>query len=161
MKNPKQKGSRWEREASRILDNIFNTTDAFWRTHSSGSLTKCGHRNSIFEGDIYATDPNLAWFNETFYIECKFLKDLQLEFDDSHLASIIEKARCEANNKKIVLLIKRNFKSPVAIFSYFVKDWDAILNVNDNCWYVKKLVKVKLSDFTSVAVDAANSQKDE
>ena len=150
MQNPKQKGNNWEREVSRIFDAIFDTTDAFWRTHNSGSLTKCGHTNSIFAGDIYATDPKLSWFNEAFYVECKFLKELRLEFDCPQLVAIIEKACCEANNKKIVLIIKRNFKSPVAIFSYFVKDWDAIINVNDNCWYVKKLVKVKLSDFTGV-----------
>jgi hypothetical protein len=150
MKNSKQKGNSWEREVSRIFDNIFDTTDAFWRTHNSGSLTKCGHSNNIFAGDIYATDPKLSWFNETFYVECKFLKELRLEFDCPQLLAIMEKAKVEANDKKIVLVVKRNFKSPVALFSYFVKDWDAILNVNDNCWYVKKLVKVKLSDFTGV-----------
>ena len=150
MKNSKQKGNAWEREASRILDNIFNTTDAFWRTHNSGSLTKCGHTNSIFAGDIYATDPKLSWFNEQFYVECKFLKELRLEFDCPQLIAIIEKAKSEANDKKIVIIVKRNFKSPVALFSYFVKDWDAILCINDAVWYVKKLVKVKASDFTGV-----------
>ena len=146
MKNSKIKGSQWERDVAHFLDNLFGVKDCFWRTHGSGALMKFGHTNNCFAGDVYAIDPSLGWFNEKFYVECKFLKDLNIEANSVALMKIINKAMLESENKHLLIFLKRNFKEPLVITSFFMHKFDMAVRVMDRIFYLKYLFNFTFDD---------------
>jgi len=145
--NSKSKGNSWEREVSKHLNAIFGLKDAFWKTSGSGSMTKFGHTNNIFFGDICAIDPNMQSFNEHFYIECKHLKNIELDPYNLNLKTIINKSLIESQNKYIFIFLKRNYKLPVVISNKELTDWNMIIKIDGKLYYVKQMKQLNKDDF--------------
>lgn len=149
MKNPKRKGNSFERFISKFLDNLFETKDSFWRTYGSGMLATIGRKNNSFHGDVCAIRPEFNWFNENFFIECKYLKKINIfskEFED-----ICKKAIRDANGKKILLFIKENNKITNVYCNFEIEDWKLCIRINNTIFYCKKIDELKKEDILKMA----------
>lgn len=85
MKNPKAKGSQFEREVCKKLSCWLTNDereDVLWRSAMSGGratiAAKKGKRLTAQAGDITSIHPESAAFTDIFLIECKFYRDLQI-----------------------------------------------------------------------------------
>ncbi len=84
--NSKQKGSNFEREVCVKLSKWISydeRDDIFWRSAMSGGRTTVGLKKGITRntqaGDITAIDPIGNKLTNTFMIECKFYRNIQLQ----------------------------------------------------------------------------------
>ncbi len=85
MVNGKNKGSSYEREISKKLSLWLSEgkrDDSFWRTQNSGgrftTRRKLGIDTQNQDGDITSTDPSTQFFSDTFTLELKKYKDINL-----------------------------------------------------------------------------------
>lgn len=135
MKNPKAKGSEFERKISKLLsfyltDNI--TDSAIWRTDTSGARATINSKkgkNFLIEnvGDIKRVEeknkyPKLDLFFDTFMVELKFYKSIDYRPPLKGKLKDFFNQVIEGKNitgKKIFLLIKENRKEEI-VFSDIV-----------------------------------------
>lgn len=85
MKNPKAKGSEFERKVCKSLSLWISDDerdDLFWRSAMSGGRAsvkfKKGENNKTQIGDISAIDPLGAKLTNKFVVECKCYQDIKL-----------------------------------------------------------------------------------
>lgn len=120
----KQKGSQFERNVCVQLSLwISNGTqeDVFWRSALSGgrSTVAAAKGKSLAQqaGDISAVSRVGAPFIETFYVECKFYRDLKfhgLMTGTGQLATFWDTAKAEAKRyEKLPFLIAKQNQLPV------------------------------------------------
>ncbi len=137
MKNPKEKGSKAEREVSRILSLWLSENtrdDLLWRSNSSGGQFTNSRKRSKpgFEteaGDIKSLHPSANVFTESVCMEVKSYKEyntanllynrpcLLRDFWETHLKLSESVNRvpwliAKENRKPWILLIPRDFISP-------------------------------------------------
>lgn len=120
----KVKGSQFERDVCKQLSLwISNGTrdDLTWRSAMSGGRAsvqfKKGESNITQAGDISSIDPISAMFINTFYIECRFYKDLNIASSfikgngklREFWLEVIDKAE---QAKRLPLLIARQNRMP-------------------------------------------------
>lgn len=97
----KRKGSNYEREVSKVLEDKLNVE--FKRTPQSGGFSKSSNMGE-FKGDIICTDPEVSF---VLHSECKDQKNWQLK-------KWYEQAQEEVTDDKIpaVIMKKHNTKNP-------------------------------------------------
>ncbi len=81
MKNPKAKGSKFERAVCTALSLYVTNgarTDVFWRSAMSGGRATVRGLDVRQAGDIAAVAPEGHSFCERYYVECKHLQSLDL-----------------------------------------------------------------------------------
>ncbi len=127
----KQKGSAFERLICKKLSLWFTNNereDIFFRSASSGAMAtqrfKKGKKTSGQVGDVTSTDLEGIKFINEFNIELKSYKDFSLDFLVYKNKSLIHSwwEQCvkdsEMENKKPLLIIKKNNKKEIIIFEY-------------------------------------------
>lgn len=143
MRNPKNKGSEFERQISKILSLwLTNRDDSFWRTHNSGGRFTCrlkvGKDTLKQEGDITSVSSEGEIFTDLFYIECKHYKNVNLWslitgtgllYD--WCLTYLHKSR--ELSKKLFLVVRENYKP--------------ILVITNSDIFLTKYCKYKLSFF--------------
>lgn len=125
----KQKGAAFERKVCQQLSLwVSDSThkDLFWRSAMSGGRATVGHKKGISlsrqAGDITAVAPEGHVLTDTFFVECKFLKNLRLELFFIHaegpLASFWRTVRRESekHNRFPLLIAKQNQVDTLLIF---------------------------------------------
>jgi hypothetical protein len=162
----KQKGSKFERQVCKDL-SLWITNgqreDCLWRSAISGGRATVASRKgkSVRQGgDICAVSPEGHGLADRFFMECKFVKDLNLaEFlikGTGLLAQFWKKARTEAiRDKKIPMIIaKQNNFPPLVILPANHQKQQCNLRVDpviqhsncDICYYSELLRSKFLSD---------------
>ena len=142
MANGKAKGSGFEREVSKKLSLWWSegTDDSlFWRTQNSGGRftvrKKVGLQTDGQIGDIASTSPLSKPFTDTFVVELKSYKNINLwsiiTGAKGTLVDWWDKLSNEAyeDHKIPLLIVKENFK-PILLFSNVLLD-DRIKEVYD------------------------------
>ena len=127
----KLKGGAFERKICKILSLWFTENereDVFFRSASSGAMAtqrfKKGKPTSGQQGDVTSTDLEGIKFINKFSIELKSYRDFSLDFLIYKNKSLIhtwwEQCDGDANkgNKSPLLIIKKNNKKEVIIFSH-------------------------------------------
>ncbi len=119
----KSKGSQFERDVCKKLSNWISydlRDDLFWRSAMSGGRATVGMKKGIVRsnqaGDITSIDPLGQNLIDTFVIECKFYKNIQLHsllFGTPKNNSIFEfwrvlNEKASELNKDPMLIIKQN-----------------------------------------------------
>jgi len=162
MKNPKNKGSSFERYISKKLSLWLTNQerdDCFWRTSNSGGrFTERNKKNKITEnqeGDIGSTSTKTSFFTNIFHIECKSYKDINLWSLITKQGNLyhwcckyLEEAH--KNTKHLLLIVKQNNKPELIIIEnnfLNVFDIDPILTMNELDLFI-----VKFSDFLNINV---------
>lgn len=120
-KMSKAKGSFFERRVCNEL-SLWLTDgerkDLFWRSAMSGGRSTVGKkRGDILKssaGDIAAVDPAGHVLTNSFYIECKFVKSLDLQALYTHKGSLIKywgttKDEAKEYKKVPMMIAKQNF----------------------------------------------------
>lgn len=127
----KSKGASFERDVCKALSlwvSAGTAEDVFWRSAMSGGRSTVaaakGKRLAQQAGDISAVSRIGAPFIETFYVECKFYRDLKfhgLLNGTGQLATFWEVAKNEAKRyeKLPFLIAKQNQLSVIACLSHF------------------------------------------
>jgi len=125
LKNPKDKGNKWELEVAKGFSEWLKCP--IRRTPGSG-----GWGTSTTSSDLLGVEPNpndpdyegiktrLAAFKRIF-VECKNVESLnpiQLMSDQGEVTAYMNKALADANliNAYVVLVCKRNRQDPIVIF---------------------------------------------
>lgn len=81
----KNKGSAWERAVCKALSRWVTDgkqEDCFWRSSLSGGRATVQHRRGVTNrqaGDICSVSPEGHALTDTFFIECKHVRQLKLE----------------------------------------------------------------------------------
>lgn len=124
--NGKSKGSEFERSISKKLSkwlSLGKNDDLFWRTQNSGGRFTCrvGKRTLNQEGDITSTSSESEFFINTFYIECKNYKEVDLWSIFKEKGLLIKWVEEYYNkslecNKILLLIIRQNY-SPIIILT--------------------------------------------
>jgi hypothetical protein len=121
----KRKGSGFERKICVALSRWVTKgkrRDCFWRSAMSGGrATVIGHQHIRQAGDICAVAPEGVPFIETFVVECKAYKDIDLEaFIVSNKGKISKwwkKVKSEATQQgRVPMLIAKQNLTPVLVF---------------------------------------------
>ncbi len=134
----KSKGSQFEREVCKKLSNWISydlRDDLFWRSAMSGGRATVGMKKGIVRsnqaGDITSIDPLGQKLIDTFVIECKFYKNIQLHsllFGTPKNNSIFEfwrvlNEKASELEKDPMLIIKQNgMPTLLGISTYAQKD---------------------------------------
>jgi len=125
MKNPKVKGSEFERFISKQLSLFWSggkRKDLFWRTHSSGALHTISRMNNE-AGDIMSINTESSNFTNQFIIECKFYKninfnDIIYKTQHSNLKQwILNLFNLADKENRIPLLIMKQNHKPIIILT--------------------------------------------
>lgn len=126
MKNPKSKGSSFERwicSALSLWSSEGKRDDLFWRSSLSGGRATVrfskGKDTKNQYGDIVAIDPDGFWFTDIFIVECKHYKDLELVpflFDKGFIwktwGKLIDQCR---NHKRTPFLVMKQNRYPTLL----------------------------------------------
>jgi hypothetical protein len=127
----KSKGASFERDVCKALSlwiSAGTAEDVFWRSAMSGgrSTVAAAKGKSLAQqaGDISAVSRIGAPFIETFYVECKFYRDLKfhgLMTGTGQLATFWGAAKTEAKRyeKLPILIAKQNQLPVIACLSHF------------------------------------------
>lgn len=82
----KRKGASFERKVCEHLSRVINpNTDEtlFWRSAMSGGRStrrqKFGRKDATQAGDITCVHPDGAWLTDMFFIECKHVRNLNIQ----------------------------------------------------------------------------------
>ena len=123
----KKKGSAFEREVCKKLSlwvSKGQRQDLFWRSAMSGGRATVAKRSGISlahqAGDITATHPDGHVLTKTFYIECRFYKNIDLGsllFGQGHTASFWRETVVSAlaHRRNPMLIVKQNFIAPLVL----------------------------------------------
>lgn len=123
----KQKGAGYERKVCQQLSRWLSggrRKDLFWRSAMSGGRATLAHAKGIKlatqGGDVSAIDPLGAPLTETFCIEIKFYKDLDLAAflqGKGKLAKFWKQAKVDAKKygKEPMLIAKQNMQPPLVL----------------------------------------------
>lgn len=136
-KQPKEKGSTFEREVAVLLSNWISggkRDDLLWRSSISGGRAtnrlKRGLATVNQAGDLCATCSWGERFTKVFYVECKFYRKLNLWslFSPSEGGSIktFWRRACEQATKhglEPMLILKQNYESPLIITRTQASGW--------------------------------------
>lgn len=146
MKNPKRKGSSFERNIAKRLSLFLSEgkrDDLLWRSQSSGarftSRMKTGKDTKNQSGDITFTDSDAEWFIELFSIEVKNYKDINLwsmiEENKTGLYGFWTQTKRDAklSNKIPMLIVKQNYKPEILLInSLIIENFRCIFKDTDN-----------------------------
>jgi len=82
----KRKGANWERKVCEQLSRMIQPDSdetLFWRSAMSGGRSTNRHRqgkkDATQAGDITCIHPAGAWLTEYFFLECKHVRNLQIQ----------------------------------------------------------------------------------
>src|SRR3954464_4941724 len=125
----KSKGSSFERWVCKELSLWITDgkrTDCFWRSAMSGGRATVAHKKGVDvrqAGDICAVAPEGAEFCDRWFIECKHVKDLNLDSflikKTGMLASFWKKCCQQAErHKRAPMLIARQNGWPTLLITY-------------------------------------------
>lgn len=121
------KGSAFERKVCKLLSlwvSRGRRTDLFWRTSASGARATVARRRGVVVrqgGDICAVAPRGHTLTDTWYLECKHYKRIDLaQFiftGEGKLASWWTKCKREARDhgKAPMLIAKQNFMPAIVV----------------------------------------------
>jgi len=134
VKNPKAKGSQFEREIAKQLSlwlTLDKREDVLWRSSLSGGRATIAHRKGKDVrqcGDLCAVGPEGHKFCEQFFVELKHIKRLALDQflikGTGPLANFWRKAKHEAaKHKRQPILIARQNGWPVIVLSDALLPW--------------------------------------
>jgi len=127
----KAKGAAFERKVCQELSRWVSrgkADDLFWRSAMSGGRATVARKKDKKlvrqAGDITATAPEGAALTDTFYLECKFLKDLA--FDSFALRGIgilaaiwrVATVEAEAHGRVPFLIAKQNNMPTIAVMPF-------------------------------------------
>ena len=126
----KRKGAGFERAVCKKLSRFIQPKGKdtlFWRSAMSGGRAtiqqRAGIKNTTQFGDITCIHPDGAWLTENFFLECKFLRNLEIQASlldgRGKLFNFWKKAKKEAKNhdRKPVLIAKENRSRTLLIIS--------------------------------------------
>ena len=135
-KNPKTKGGAFEREVAKKLSLWLSdgqSADLLWRSAMSGGrhtfALKSGLMHKAQAGDLSSIDARSQQFIDTFCVECKFYKDINIKSflfgGKSGVMSFWEQVKRDAGsvNKRPLLIVKQNFQPELICFDCL--DWRA------------------------------------
>lgn len=123
----KKKGSQFERECCELLSQWIThgkKSDCFWRSAMSGGRATVAYRkgqNVRAAGDITAVAPEGHCLTDKFFIECKFVKKLDIASfildDKGNLAKFWKQARKQAREhfRMPLLIAKENGRKPIIV----------------------------------------------
>jgi hypothetical protein len=130
MKNPKQKGSSFERKICKELSlwvSLGERDNLFWRSAISGGRATVRHKKGLDVrnqlGDITSIDTWGDALTDNFIIECKHYKDLewsQFVYGKGFIWATWKKLRgeCHDHGRQPFLILKQNAKPVLVALSY-------------------------------------------
>jgi len=74
MKNPKEKGNKYERKIAKLFSEWLGIKDGVWRIDSGSKATNNPQISKYYHGDLIPIHPDVYWFFDIFSIECKDVK---------------------------------------------------------------------------------------
>jgi hypothetical protein len=162
--NGKVKGSSFEREVCKLFSLWISggqNEDLFWRSAMSGGRATVAHRKGKVvrqSGDITAVAPEAHFFTDIFFMECKFLKKLQIDkfilLGEGTLAKFWQVCIKEAakHGRKPMLIARENGKPPLVITQkgalWEICDPCLPLTLNPEVRLLRDLLKSKIKHVT-------------